>query len=131
MEVCSCASPCGRVCCDSKLEDEYSASNFHPIVSGFTAIGRFFSFVTLYTVGRTSWTGDQPVARSVPTHRPHTIIHDSSGIRNHDPSVQAAEDNSWLRPLDHRTCIFISWKWRLRVPPKHRNPLNQTTRCPI
>jgi hypothetical protein len=31
-------------------------------------IGRFFSFVILYTVGRTPWTGDQPVARKAVTY---------------------------------------------------------------
>jgi hypothetical protein len=30
---------------------------------------RFFSFVILYTVGRTPWMGDQVVARPLPTHR--------------------------------------------------------------
>jgi hypothetical protein len=30
--------------------------------------GRFFSFLILYTVDRSSWTGDQPVARHLPTH---------------------------------------------------------------
>jgi hypothetical protein len=28
-----------------------------------------FQFLILYTVGRTPWTGDQPVARPLPTHR--------------------------------------------------------------
>jgi hypothetical protein len=28
-----------------------------------------FQFLNLYTVGRTPWTGDQPVARPLPTHR--------------------------------------------------------------
>jgi hypothetical protein len=32
-------------------------------------LGRFYSFVILYTVGRTPWTGDQPVERPLPTHR--------------------------------------------------------------
>jgi hypothetical protein len=32
-------------------------------------VGRFFIFLILYTVGRTPWTGDQPVARPLPTHR--------------------------------------------------------------
>jgi hypothetical protein len=32
-------------------------------------LGRFFSFLILYTVGWTPWTGDQPVARPLPTHR--------------------------------------------------------------
>jgi hypothetical protein len=29
----------------------------------------FFSFLILYTVGRTPWTGDQPVERPLPIHR--------------------------------------------------------------
>jgi hypothetical protein len=28
-----------------------------------------FQFLNLYTVGRTPWTGDQPVARPLPTQR--------------------------------------------------------------
>jgi hypothetical protein len=32
-------------------------------------LGRFFSFLTLYTVGRTPWMRDQPVAMSLSTHR--------------------------------------------------------------
>jgi hypothetical protein len=32
-------------------------------------LGRFFSFLIFDTVGRTPWTGDQPVARSLPAHR--------------------------------------------------------------
>jgi hypothetical protein len=28
-----------------------------------------FQFLNLYTAGRTPWTGDQPVARPLPTHR--------------------------------------------------------------
>jgi hypothetical protein len=30
-------------------------------------LGLFFSFLILYTVGRTPWTGDQPVAKPLPT----------------------------------------------------------------
>jgi hypothetical protein len=32
-------------------------------------LGRFFNFLILYTVGRTPWTGDQPVVRPLPTRR--------------------------------------------------------------
>jgi hypothetical protein len=32
-------------------------------------LGRFFNFIILYTVGRTPWTGVQPVARPLPAHR--------------------------------------------------------------
>jgi hypothetical protein len=30
---------------------------------------RFFGFMIFYTVGRTPWTGDQPIARPLPAHR--------------------------------------------------------------
>jgi hypothetical protein len=55
------------------------------------------------TVGRTPWTGDQPVARPLPTHRTtHTQTSMLlSGIRSHDPSVRTSEDSSCLRPLGH------------------------------
>jgi hypothetical protein len=32
-------------------------------------LGCFFSFLILYTVGRAPWTGVQPIARPLPTHR--------------------------------------------------------------
>jgi hypothetical protein len=32
-------------------------------------LGRFFSFLILHTVCRTSWTGDKAIARPLPTHR--------------------------------------------------------------
>jgi hypothetical protein len=42
-------------------------------VYGSTALvdlGRILTFlIYVYTVGRTPWTGDQPVARPLPTHR--------------------------------------------------------------
>jgi hypothetical protein len=37
--------------------------------TALVALGRFFSFLILYTDGRTSWTVDQPVARPLRTHR--------------------------------------------------------------
>jgi hypothetical protein len=43
----------------------------HVSMYGSTALvelGHFLVF-NLYTVGRTPWTGDQPVARPLPTHR--------------------------------------------------------------
>jgi hypothetical protein len=35
----------------------------------FVGLWPLFQFVNLYTVGRTPWTGDQPVAGPLPTHR--------------------------------------------------------------
>jgi hypothetical protein len=75
-------------------------------------LGRFFSFLILYTVSRTPWTVRQPVARPLLTHRTqteytHTGIHALSGIRIHDLNVRAHEDSSCLRPRGHcdRPCF--------------------------
>jgi hypothetical protein len=35
-------------------------------------LAAFFTFLILYTVGRTPWTEDEPVARPLPTHRTQT-----------------------------------------------------------
>jgi hypothetical protein len=74
--------------------------------SGFR---NYFSetYESIWTVGRTPWTGDRPDAKPLPTHRAaqhrktRTHIHASSGVRTHDPSVRAAEDSTCLRPRGH------------------------------
>jgi hypothetical protein len=77
-------------------------------------LGRFFSCLILYTVDRTPWMGDQPVAMPLPTHRPtqsqnkHTeIFMPLSGILAHNPSVRASEDGSCLRTRSHCVWRFI------------------------
>jgi hypothetical protein len=70
------------------------------LYSPLLGFGGFISFLIFYTVGRTPWTGDQPVARPLPAHRinaHNTDIHVFSGIRTHDLSVRAIEDSSCLR----------------------------------
>jgi hypothetical protein len=64
--------------------------------------------------GRTPWTGDQPVARPLITHRTahkHRIKahrhHASSGFRYYDPSVGAGEDSSCFRPHGHCDRLII------------------------
>jgi hypothetical protein len=39
------------------------------LYSPLLGLGHFYSVLSLYTIGRTPWTGDQPVARPLPTHR--------------------------------------------------------------
>jgi hypothetical protein len=71
-------------------------------------LGRFFSFLVFYTVGRIPWTGDQPVARPLPAHKTtqtqkkHTQASmPLSGIRTHVPSICAGKDSSCRRPRGH------------------------------
>jgi hypothetical protein len=46
-----------------------SLHNNYISLYGFTDLGHFFNFSILCTVGRTPWTGDQPDAWPLPTHR--------------------------------------------------------------
>jgi hypothetical protein len=50
---------------------ETQTGYFYSITAIQPFIGRWplFQFLNLYTVGRIHWTGDQPVARPLPTHR--------------------------------------------------------------
>jgi hypothetical protein len=66
-------------------------------ISALVALASF-QFPDLFTIGRTPWTSDQPVARPLPKHRraqtqnKHMYtpsIHARSGIRTHDHSVRA------------------------------------------
>jgi hypothetical protein len=75
------------------------------------ALASAFQFHDHFTAGRTPWTGDQPVARSLPTHRTtqtqnkhiHTPnIRAFCGIRTHDLGFRASEDSTCLRPLGYR-----------------------------
>jgi hypothetical protein len=70
-----------------------------------------FQSPDLFTIGRTPWTSDKLVARSLPQHRRtqtqnkhiYTLnIHALSGIRIHHHSVRASEDSSCLRLLGNR-----------------------------
>jgi hypothetical protein len=77
---------------------------FYPFLLYRTlTVSRFFIFLLSYTIGRTPWTGDQPVARPLPkytitqtqnksTHTPN--IHTISGIRTHDHGLRENEDRS-------------------------------------
>jgi hypothetical protein len=71
--------------------------------SPFLDLGRFFSFLILYTVGRNPWTGDQFVARMLPTHITTQTQKKriQISIRTHDPIVRESEDSLSLRPRGH------------------------------
>jgi hypothetical protein len=74
-----------------------------------------FSVSWLFTDGRTPWTGDQLVARSLPKHRKriHTSnIHALNGIRTHDLGFRTSEDSTCLRPLDYSDRQMKQNIWR-------------------
>jgi hypothetical protein len=77
----------------------------HPL-----GLGRFFSILILYTVGRTPWTGDQPVARPLPTYRTtqtqnkRTDIHAFSG---ENPGSQCSSER--LRRRGHSDRLWYCY----------------------
>jgi hypothetical protein len=83
--------------------------SFHWLHSLLGSWPQIFSFIISFTDGRTPWTSDQLVARSLLKHR--TIqtqnkyipnIHALCGIRTHDPGFRASENSSCFRPLGYR-----------------------------
>jgi hypothetical protein len=72
--------------------------------------GLCFQFHEHFTDGRTPWTSHHLVARPLPKHRTTQTqnkhihipnIHALCWIRTEDPSFQASEDSSCLRPLGY------------------------------
>jgi hypothetical protein len=69
--------------------------------------GCFFRFVTLHRVGKTPWTGDQPVARPLPTQRiaQHRINEHRHPCLEQDlnprPQCSRGENSSYVRPRGH------------------------------
>jgi hypothetical protein len=57
-----------------------------------------FQFLNLYTVGRTPWTGDQPLSTHRITQTQNKRTQTSTSRVGFEPYVQADEDGSCLRP---------------------------------
>jgi hypothetical protein len=79
------------------------------LCSSFVGPWSLFRFLNLYTVGRTPWTGYQPVARPLPTHRikAHTDIHASSGVCF--PFLHSIITGPGSRPVSHPTAARDSF----------------------
>jgi hypothetical protein len=68
-----------------------------------------FQFLNLYTVGRTYWTGDQPVARPLPTHRTPQSQNkrtQTSMLRvGFEPSIPVFEREKSVHALDRAAIV--------------------------
>jgi hypothetical protein len=110
-----------------------------------------FQFPDLFTIGGTSWTSDQLVARPLPKHRAAQTqnkhiytpnIHSLSRIWTHDHSVWASEDSSCRRPLSYRDwwsgcidpCLLdlgTSWRWVVSFSPRSLYPRGESPQYPL
>jgi hypothetical protein len=62
--------------------------------------GRFFSFLIFYTVGRTPWTGDQPVARHTRQHKQNKCTQTSMRQVGFESTTQVFEWANTVHALD-------------------------------
>jgi hypothetical protein len=85
----------------------------YPSIYGFTVLcwtlaPISFSFLTLYTVGRTPWTGDRPIARRL--HKQNKRTQTSMLWERFEPTIPAFKRAKTLHALDRSaTVISISY----------------------
>jgi hypothetical protein len=72
-------------------------------------LGRFFSFLILYTVGRTPWMGNQPVARPLPIHRTTQTQNERTQTSmprvGFEPTIPAFERVKTVHALDRASTV--------------------------
>jgi hypothetical protein len=73
-------------------------------------LDNFFSFLILYTVGRTPWMGEQPVVRSLPTHRTtqtqNKRTQTSMPWMGFQPTIPAFEGAKTVHALDRAATVI-------------------------
>jgi hypothetical protein len=78
----------------------------------------FFSFLILYTLGRTPWTGDQPVSRPLLTHRTTEIQNKRTQTTMHqvgyEPTIPVFERAKAVHALDRAATVICPM---LFMPP--------------
>jgi hypothetical protein len=71
-----------------------------------------FQFHNIHTLGRTSWTGDQPVARPLPIHRTtqtqSTCTQTSMPLVGFEPTIPVFERAKTVHALDHAATVVSS-----------------------
>jgi hypothetical protein len=66
-----------------------------------------FQFLNPKTVGMTSWTGDQLVARPLPTQTPNKHRHTSVPRVGLDPTIPVFERAKAVHALDHAATVIL------------------------
>jgi hypothetical protein len=113
-EDCLCFRSGGH--CDQPITDYLSIYLW--LYSPLLDLGRFFSFLTLYRVGRTPWTGEQPVARPLPTRKTTRIENKHTQtfmpLVGFELTIPAFEREKALYALDRAATVI----GRLQIIPR-------------
>jgi hypothetical protein len=104
----------------------------------FWTLPIFFSFLILYTVRRTPWTGDQPVARPLPTHRTIQAQNKRTqapmprvGFKTTTPAFMRAKTFRALRTRGHCGLLLAHQNVILLIPLLINGHLNLFLLCSL
>jgi hypothetical protein len=99
-------------------------------INGSTALvdlGSFFHFHNQYTVGRTPWTGGQPIARPLPTHRTTQLqnknTHTSMPRMGFEHTIPVFQRAKAVHALDRAATVigltkYKECKFKLKIIPQ-------------
>jgi hypothetical protein len=80
------------------------------LYSSLLGLGRFFNFLIFYTVGRSPWTEDQPVARPLPAHRTAQKQNKRTQISmrqvGFEPTIPVCEQAKRIHALDRAATVI-------------------------
>jgi hypothetical protein len=84
------------------------------LYSPLLGLGRFFSFLIFYRVGRTPWKGDQPVTRPLPAHRTAQTQNKSTQTSmprvGLEPAIPVSERTKTVHAVDRAATVIGSWR---------------------
>jgi hypothetical protein len=83
------------------------------LYSPFLNLGRFLSFLSLYTGGRTPWKGDQPVARPLPTRTTTQNKRTQTSMPwvGFEPTIPVFKRAKTVRALDRAATVIGTSKY--------------------
>jgi hypothetical protein len=114
----TCEPTAQKMCEPRRLTTRWTSTacyrdSFLWLYSPLLGLGRFFSFLILYTIGRFPWTGDQPVSRPVPTQRTTQTQNKrrqtSMPRVKFQPMIPAFEPAKTFHALDRAALWSASW----------------------
>jgi hypothetical protein len=94
-----------------------------------------FRFFNPYTVGRSPWTGDQPVARPLPTHR--TIQTQNKRTQTSmprvglEPTIRVFERMKTVHALDRAATVISVFKSPFSVAQRTHTVFNSNRPCNV
>jgi hypothetical protein len=91
-------------------------------------LGRFFSFLIIYTVGRTPRPGDQPFARPPPTHRTQTQNNRTQTFMprvGFEPTIPVFERAKTVHALDRAATVIGFLMLHYTIYSRDTNPQTQ------